>query len=545
MELALSLSFSLSPSMTKVTAVVDYHKEVKELGGLKNIRVELPDWPVSDDTVLHLATAEGLATGKTGEELLHEVAARYIEGMKDMDGRAPGNSTIWGVSQLKPGEEGGYRVPYNVRGGGCGAAMRSMCIGLSECEKTKTKKGSKVQNRQLRPEEPVLLFYRSPPVVPIPFRNSSLVTLRLSMAKFCPPSTILLSLEVKELGGLKNIRVELPDWPVSDVREVKELGGLKNIRVELPDWPVSDDTVLHLATAEGLATGKTGEELLHEVAARYVEGMKDMDGRAPGNSTIWGVSQLKPGEEGGYRVPYNVRGGGCGAAMRSMCIGLRYPKPDQLLSLVAVAVETGRMTHPHPTGFLGAVASALFTAYAVQRRPVTTWGLGLIKEALPVAQNFVQVRVRRQKQARIKGSKQATEVVPIPFRNSNLVTLRLSMAKFCPPSTSLLSLEVKELGGLRNISVELPHWPVSDDTVLHLATAEGLATGETGEELLHEVAARYVEGMKDMDGRAPGPSSIWGVSQLKPGEEGGFRVPYNDQGTGCGAAMRSMCIGLR
>ncbi|TWW81317.1 [Protein ADP-ribosylarginine] hydrolase [Takifugu flavidus] len=203
--------------------------------------------------------------------------------------------------------------------------------------------------------------------------------------------------EVKELGGLKNIRVELPDWPDDALnwyeftdrvltylcrpatlehykaamvlsgagdalgyrnklwefnmsgpaihQEVKELGGLKNIRVELPDWP-----------------GRLGRSL-HEVAARYVEGMKDMDGRAPGNSTIWGVSQLKPGEEGGYRVPYNVRG---------------------------VAVETGRMTHPHPTGFLGAVASALFTAYAVQRRPVTTWGLGLIKEALPVAQNFVQ-----------------------------------------------------------------------------------------------------------------------------------------------------------
>lgn len=40
------------------------------------------------------------------------------------------------------------------------------------------------------------------------------------------------------------------------LQELKELGGLKNIKAELPDWPVSDDTVLHLATAEGLATGE-------------------------------------------------------------------------------------------------------------------------------------------------------------------------------------------------------------------------------------------------------------------------------------------------
>ncbi|XP_061160401.1 ADP-ribosylarginine hydrolase [Syngnathus typhle] len=192
--------------------------------------------------------------------------------------------------------------------------------------------------------------------------------------------------------GFRNQKWEYNESGPAIHKELEELGGLQNIKVELPDWPVSDDTVLHLATAEGLATGMKGEELLHEVAARYVEAMKDMEGRKPGPSSILGVSQLKPGQEGGYRVAYNPEGTGCGAAMRSMCIGLRYPKPEQLLSLVAVAVETGRMTHPHPTGFLGAVASALFAAYAVQRRPLATWGVGLLNEACPIARNFVRGR---------------------------------------------------------------------------------------------------------------------------------------------------------
>lgn len=39
------------------------HAELAQLGGLAAISLEPPEWPVSDDTVLHLATAEGLATG--------------------------------------------------------------------------------------------------------------------------------------------------------------------------------------------------------------------------------------------------------------------------------------------------------------------------------------------------------------------------------------------------------------------------------------------------------------------------------------------------
>ncbi|GCC41778.1 hypothetical protein chiPu_0025732 [Chiloscyllium punctatum] len=70
------------------------HKELQELGGLDGINVS--GWRVSDDTVMHLATAQALTASSGSEEnqqdLYSRLAVEYQQSMMDMTGRAAGKS---------------------------------------------------------------------------------------------------------------------------------------------------------------------------------------------------------------------------------------------------------------------------------------------------------------------------------------------------------------------------------------------------------------------------------------------------------------------
>jgi len=98
------------------------------LGGINHLNTK--DWIVSDDTVLHMATAKSLLHEHEDLSKLGNILSKeYIEAFNNMKDRYPGESTEKYVNKLKKGNSWD-ETPYDENSGGSGAAMRCSCVGL-------------------------------------------------------------------------------------------------------------------------------------------------------------------------------------------------------------------------------------------------------------------------------------------------------------------------------------------------------------------------------------------------------------------------------
>jgi len=199
--------------------------------------------------------------------------------------------------------------------------------------------------------------------------------------------------------GYKEGKWEFNKNGMDILKQYYELGGITNITVEPKKWKVSDDTVMHIATAEALVSDTSNMENLYEtIAKKYIISGRDMEGRAPGGATMQALMMLegvvpyegkKVKPKKWNEIPFDEKAGGCGASMRAMAIGLRFPGKSNRKQLISTAIESGRITHNNPVAFFGAVCSALFTAYALESLPVVEWGRSMLKE-LPSAVDYLK-----------------------------------------------------------------------------------------------------------------------------------------------------------
>lgn len=162
--------------------------------------------------------------------------------------------------------------------------------------------------------------------------------------------------------------------------------------IDLKKWRVSDDTVMHAATIDALITQESNldiEEMADQLAKEYIKCWKLMPGRGPGMTCGSGIHFLETfGIDNRKKYKYESFMGGCGGSMRAMAIGLRYFSPQHRDQLVAVAIESARLTHNQATGILGAVCSAAFTAFALEEIPLNEWPYELLEDIIPRALNY-------------------------------------------------------------------------------------------------------------------------------------------------------------
>jgi ADP-ribosylarginine hydrolase len=123
------------PNNSSYGSTLEKLYEFIQLGGINNI--DLSDWSISDDTILHMAVAKSLIFCNNDENLIDETAKQFIKAYDMMiHDKENGKNRYGGIAVekhillLKQGKKWN-EFEYDKYGGGNGSAMRCNCIGLA------------------------------------------------------------------------------------------------------------------------------------------------------------------------------------------------------------------------------------------------------------------------------------------------------------------------------------------------------------------------------------------------------------------------------
>ena len=181
-----------------------------------------------------------------------------------------------------------------------------------------------------------------------------------------------------------------PEYVNELIAEFIHLGGINDISIT--NWKASDDTILYMVTHE-VITSQYEKMMIDknnfietkididnygkQLKNAYIESLPLIQNRDPGIVTVNSLNIQKNIEWD--RLYYDKSAIGNGSVMRCGCIGILYPGSHNRKFLIALAIESSRITHNSATAILGSIVAALFTAYAVEKIAINLWPNKMLK----------------------------------------------------------------------------------------------------------------------------------------------------------------------
>jgi ADP-ribosylarginine hydrolase len=157
-------------------------------------------------------------------------------------------------------------------------------------------------------------------------------------------------------------------------------GGI--IGIDLETLKSSDDTCMHIATIKAFIDDYNNRDSLYNnVTKYYIEAFSDIpymrDILLSGRQTLEAIRHINSGVNW-KNFSYLKSAGGSGGPMRTMCIGLAFYQSNNMLRLIESTIMICSITHPNCIAFIGSIASALFTSYALKDMKPEIWIFELI-----------------------------------------------------------------------------------------------------------------------------------------------------------------------